>query len=70
MLQEKLASFGKAAAASSALTIDKKSDFYLTNSLNEISPTGYTARFAPYGIMLGGGVALIAILKYRNKNRE
>lgn len=68
LLSENTVAGGATSAASSSLTIDKKSDFYLTNSLNEISPTGYTARFAPYGIMLGGGVALFAILKYRNKN--
>ena len=70
LLSENTVAGGAISAASSSLIIDKKSDFYLTNSLNEISPTGYTARFAPYGIMLGGGVALFAILKYRNKNRE
>lgn len=70
LLSENTVAGGATSASSSALAIDKKSDFYLTNSLNEISPTGYSARFAPYGIMLGGGIALFAILKYRNKNRE
>ncbi len=70
LLSENTIAGGATSASSSSLTIDKKSEFYLTNSLNEISPTGYTARFAPYGIMLGGGVALFVILKYRSKNHE
>ncbi len=41
-----------------------------TNDLTEISPTGYVARFAPYALILIGGIALLIIAKKHKKHTE
>ena len=38
-----------------------------TNTLKQISPTGYAERFAPYALILIGGVALLIIAMKRRK---
>ena len=42
----------------------------VTNTLAEISPTGYVSRFAPYALILIGGVALLVIAMKRRKHTE
>ena len=41
-----------------------------TNTLELISPTGYVARYAPYALMLIGGIALLIIAKKHKKHSE
>ena len=41
-----------------------------TNTLLQISPTGLVLRFAPYALMLIGGVVLLVIAMKHRKNRE
>ncbi len=41
-----------------------------TNTLSMISPTGYVARFAPYALMLIGGIALLIIAKKHKKHTD
>lgn len=41
-----------------------------TNVLAIISPTGYVARFAPYALMLIGGIALLVIAMKHRKHSE
>ena len=41
-----------------------------TNTLELISPTGYVSRFAPYALILIGGVALLVIAMKRRKHTE
>ena len=41
-----------------------------TNTLALISPTGYVARFAPYALMLIGGIALLIIAKKHKKHPD
>lgn len=42
----------------------------LTNNLAEVSPTGYVTRFAPYALILIGGVALLVIAMKKRKHTE
>lgn len=43
----------------------------ITNTLSLISPTGLVVRFAPYGLLLIGGIALLIIaMKHRKHNEE
>ena len=41
-----------------------------TNVLEQISPTGYVARYAPYGLMLIGGIVLLVIAKKHRKHTD
>ena len=41
-----------------------------TNTLELISPTGYVARYAPYALMLIGGIVLLIIAKKHKKHSE
>ena len=61
-------------AAKSAATADMTSDSNVTiafsNTLTQISPTGYVSRFAPYALILIGGIALLIIAKKRKPKQE
>ena len=41
-----------------------------TNTLEQISPTGYVSRFAPYALILIGGIVLLIIAKKRKHTEE
>ena len=41
-----------------------------TNKLAQISPTGYVSRFAPYALILIGGIALLIIAKKRKPAKD
>lgn len=47
-----------------------KNVMVVTNLLTEISPTGYVTRFAPYALMLIGGVTLFIILAVKRRKNE
>lgn len=42
----------------------------VTNTLAEISPTGYVTRFAPYALILIGGIALLIISRKHKKHTD
>ena len=51
--------------------VDETQTVAITNTLSLISPTGLVIRFAPYGLLLIGGIALLVIsLKHRKHNEE
>ena len=54
-------------AASAA---DKNAAIQFTNKLAVISPTGYVSRFAPYALILIGGIVLLIIAKKHKKHSE
>lgn len=47
-----------------------KSVIGLTNNLAEVSPTGYVSRFAPYALILVGGIVLLVIAKKRKTTKD
>ena len=53
-------------------TTNSETDTYLKvkNEIEIISPTGYVARFAPYALILIGGIALLIIAKKHKKHTE
>ena len=57
-------------AQGSAPTDDSNVAIQVTNKLSLISPTGYVARYAPYGLILIGGIALLIIAKKHKKHTE
>lgn len=50
--------------------VDEEQTVEITNTLLLISPTGLVLRFAPYGLMLIGGVVLLVIAMKHRKSRE
>jgi hypothetical protein len=50
-------------------TLSAKVSLYITNTLDAISPTGVTLRFAPYMAMLGAGIVALP-LSLRKKEEE
>lgn len=49
---------------------DTKTVLTFTNDLQTISPTGYVSRFAPYALILIGGVALLIVAKKRKPAKD
>ncbi len=42
----------------------------ITNTLTEVSPTGYVTRFAPYALILVAGIALLIVAKKRKPAKD
>jgi hypothetical protein len=58
---------------SAAATISDKTQnsvIGLTNTLAEVSPTGYVSRFAPYALILVAGIALLVVAKKRKPAKD
>lgn len=53
-----------------APTAGKNVDILFTNTLSIISPTGLVLRYAPYMLILVGGIALLIIAKKHKKHTE
>ena len=54
-----------ASANTGTVNITAEKDVVITNTLDEISPTGVTLRFAPYMMMLGAAFFLVAVSRRR-----
>ncbi len=57
-------------AQTAAPDADTNQEIEFTNTLSIISPTGLVLRFAPYALMLIGGVVLLVIAMKHRKSRE
>ena len=57
-------------SGSTDVKADTKTVLTFTNDLASISPTGYVARFAPYALILIGGIALLIIAKKHRKHTD
>ena len=57
-------------AASGNHTAEFNKVVTFTNTLLQISPTGYVSRFAPYALILVGGIALLVIAMKKRKHTE
>lgn len=57
-------------AQSAAPAADTDVAIQFTNTLALISPTGYVVRYAPYGLMLIGGIALLIVAKKHRRHTE
>ena len=57
-------------AQASAPAADTNVAIQYTNTLAMISPTGYVARYAPYGLMLIGGIVLLVVAMKRKKHSD
>jgi|GEM_PF-1097961 len=42
----------------------------VTNTIEQISPTGYVTRFAPYALLMGCGIALVPVIRNRREEED
>ena len=77
LLTEAIVNAGSAAGATTAQALTPETgnvggskDLYFTNTLDIISPTGIAMRFAPYVLMVIGGVALIVLARRGRSEQE
>ena len=45
-------------------------EIVIKNNMEIVSPTGYVARFAPYALILVGGIALLLVAKKHKRHEE
>ena len=57
-------------SGSTTVKADANTVLTFTNDLASISPTGYVSRFAPYALILIGGIALLIIAKKHKKHTD
>lgn len=70
LLTEATVAANATSGATTSQTLNAKQSIYITNTLDAISPTGYVSRFAPYALILIGGIALLIIAKKRRPKEE
>lgn len=71
LLSEAVVAAGQSSSASGDVTMSTaKGEIFITNTLDTISPTGYVTRFAPYALMLIGGVVLLIVAKKHKKHSD
>lgn len=71
LLAEAVVAAGQPSSATSEVTMSTaKGEIFITNTLDSISPTGYVTRFAPYALMLIGGIALLIVAKKHRKHSD
>lgn len=71
LLTEAVVAAGRSSSVSGDVTMSTaKGEIFITNTLDTISPTGYVTRFAPYALMLIGGIALLIVAKKHKKHSD
>lgn len=70
LLTEAIVAAATNSGATQTQTLTEKKSIFLTNTLDAISPTGYVSRFAPYALILIGGIALLIVAKKRKPAKD